>query len=69
MNPLIGDRFLKRFIGRRLLRPTANPAGEILILREYTPEKPVEQDYPPSEDLPKKQSPLGNEKSGEINQS
>ena len=68
MNSLIGDRFLKRFIGRRLPRNTANPVGETLISPEPTAEKPAEQDYPPSKDLPNEEETLEIKKTGEINQ-
>jgi hypothetical protein len=68
MNALIGDRFLKRFIGRRLPRHTDNPIGESLTLPEYTAEKPTEQDCPPSEDLPNEKETLEIKKTGDINQ-
>jgi hypothetical protein len=55
MNALIGDRFLKRFIGRRRRLPgyTADPVGEALTSPEPTAEKPAEAGCPTVEDLPK----------------
>lgn len=68
MNDLIGDRFLKRFIGRRLPRQTENPAGEEKYLPENSAAKTAEPEHPPREDLPKKAGSLENKVVGETNQ-
>jgi hypothetical protein len=68
MNALLGDRFLKRFIGRRLPRNTANPVGEALTLPEYTAEKPAEQGYLTGDGLSKEEAKPENKQEGETNQ-
>ena len=68
MNALIGDRFLKRFLGHRLNRHSAGPAGEAQTQPDPTAEKPAEPDCPPTEDLPKKEAIPGNNEIRETNQ-
>lgn len=68
MQSLIGDRFLKRFLGNRTHRHRANPAGEALTLPEYAAKKPAEPGCPPREGLPEKEATLENNKTGETNQ-
>jgi hypothetical protein len=65
MNALIGDRFLKRFIGRRLPRHTDNPIGGALTLPEYAAEKPAEQGCPTGEGLPKEEAKPKNKQEGD----
>jgi len=68
MNALIGERFLKWFIGRRLSLDTDNPAGEVLSFPENTEEKPAEQVCPTVECLPEDEATPENNKEGETNQ-
>jgi hypothetical protein len=67
MNALIGDRFLKFFIGRRLPRQMTDAAGEALTLPEYTAEKPAEQACPTGKGQPEEETNLENKQEGETN--
>jgi len=74
MRGLIGDRFLRRFLGSRLHRSKGKLADEATTLPEnegnHPPEEnPAEPGYSPREDLPKKEALLEIKKTGEINQS
>ena len=68
MNALLGDRFLKRFIGRRQPRRTTNPVGEALTLPEDTAEKPAEQGCLTGDSLSKEEAKPENKQEGETNQ-
>jgi hypothetical protein len=68
MLSLIGDRFLKRFFGSSRPRHRANTAGEAMTLLEDGAEKAGEPDYPPRENLPKKEATAEDKKQGETNQ-
>jgi hypothetical protein len=68
MFSLIGDRFLKRFFGSSRPRHRANTAGEAMTLPEDGAEKAGEPDYPPRENLPKKEAMAEDKKQDEANQ-
>jgi hypothetical protein len=65
MNALIGDRFLKRFFGRRLPLQTDNPAFEALNSPENAAEKPAEQGCPTGKGLPMEEATPENKQEGE----
>jgi len=72
MHGLIGDRFLKRFLGSRLHRSKDKLADEAATLPEnegkHPPEEnPAEPSCLPREDLPNKEARQEIKKTGEIN--
>jgi hypothetical protein len=66
MHSLIGDRFLKRFLGYRSHQHRANPAGEEKPLPENAAAKTAEPGYPLKEDLPRIEATLEKNKTGDI---
>lgn len=72
MHGLIGELFLRRFLGSRSYRSKGKLADEATTLPEnegkHPPEEnPAEQGCLPREDLPKKEARLEIKKTGEIN--
>jgi hypothetical protein len=68
MYSLIGDRFLKRFIGSYFYQRRVNPASEAMTLHANETDKPDEPGYTPKGTPPDTDATLENEQTGEVNQ-
>jgi hypothetical protein len=68
MQSLIGDRFLKRFLGSRFHRRRVNPASEAITLPANETDNPDEPGYTTRGNPPDTDATLENEQTGEVNQ-
>lgn len=68
MNVLTGDRFLKRFIGRRPARQSLKPKDESTLSPEYTAETPAEGGCPSGDGQPEEERLLEKNPADETNQ-